>query len=84
MTHPDLAAFIPTNEVDARTVGWGVMPCQSLLALFRLRASQGVVRADDPWLKRAGNPPDRLASGAITRVSHDPSGRGRWVEFEIG
>ena len=83
MSSPDLSAFIPTNAVDAQKVGWGEMPFEPLLTDLRKRASQRVVRADDPWLKL---PQDAtgLASGSIKRVSHDTSGRGLWVEFEIG
>jgi beta-lactamase superfamily II metal-dependent hydrolase len=83
MTNPDLAAFIPTNEVDAKKVGWGEMPFKPLLDDLKGRTSQRVVRADDPWLKQAQGDPG-IATGAIKHVSHDPSGRGLWVEFEIG
>ncbi len=31
MTCPDLSAFIPTNAVDAKKVGWGEMPFEPLL-----------------------------------------------------
>ena len=82
MTSPDLSAFIPTNEVDAKNVGWGEMPFEPLLDDLRKRTAQRVVRADDPWLKQSPDPAD-LAKGSIRRVSHDPSGRGLWVEFEI-
>ena len=80
MTSPDLSAFIPTNEVDAKKVGWGEMPFEPLLDDLRKRTSQRVVRADDPWLKQAPDPAN-LAQGSIKHVSHDPSGL--WVEFEI-
>jgi len=80
MTSPDLSAFIPTNEVDAKKVGWGEMPFEPLLDDLRKRTSQRVVRADDPWLKQAPDPAN-LAKGSIKHVSHDPSGL--WVEFEI-
>ena len=83
MTSPDLSAFIPTNAVDARNVGWGEMPFEPLLTDLHKRTSQRVVRADDAWLKQAADPAD-LAKGSIKKVSHDPSGRGLWVEFEIG
>jgi beta-lactamase superfamily II metal-dependent hydrolase len=83
MTNPDLAAFIPTNAADAKKVGWGEMPFEPLLDDLKKRTSQRVVRADDPWLKQAADPAN-LAKGSIKKVSHDQSGRGLWVEFEIG
>ncbi len=83
MTSPDLAAFIPTNQADAKKVGWGEMPFEPLLTDLEKRTSARVVRADDPWLKQAADPAN-LANGAIKSVSHDPSGRGLWVEFVIG
>jgi Metallo-beta-lactamase superfamily len=82
MTSPDLSAFIPTNAVDAKNVGWGEMPFEPLLDDLQKRTSQRVVRADDPWLKQAPDPAN-LAKGSIKRVSHDLTGRGLWVEFEI-
>jgi len=83
MTSPDLSAFIPTNADDAKKVGWGEMPFEPLLGDLQKRTSQRVVRADDAWLKQAADPAN-LATGSIKSVSHDPSGRGLWVEFEIG
>ena len=83
MSSPDLSAFIPTNADDAKKVGWGEMPFEPLLGDLQKRTSQRVVRADDAWLKQAADPAN-LASGSIKRVSHDQSGRGLWVEFEIG
>ena len=83
MTSPDLSAFIPTNADDAKNVGWGEMPFEPLLDDLHKRTSQRVVRADDPWLKQAADPAN-LVKGSIKKVSHDPSGRGLWVEFEIG
>jgi hypothetical protein len=83
MSSPDLSAFIPTNADDAKKVGWGEMPFDPLLGDLQKRTSQRVVRADDAWLKQASDPAN-LASGSIKRVSHDQSGRGLWVEFEIG
>jgi hypothetical protein len=38
---------------------------------------------NDAWLKQAPDPTN-LATGSIKSVSHDPSGRGLWFEFEIG
>ncbi|HLG84973.1 MAG TPA: MBL fold metallo-hydrolase [Bradyrhizobium sp.] len=90
MTSPDLSAFIPTNEVDAKNVGWGEMPFEPLLDDLEKRTAQRVVRADDPWLKQpAGQPgfvtPAGAATGwgAIKAVDHDKSGDGLWVEFLI-
>lgn len=90
MTSPDLAAFIPTNKVDAKNVGWGEMPFEPLLDDLEKRTSQRLVRADDAWLKQPAGQPGFVATsgamtswGAIKAVRHDDSGAGLWVEFDI-
>jgi hypothetical protein len=84
MTSPDLSAFIPTNEKDAKKVGWGEMPFEALLDDLKTRTSDRVIRADDPWLKLpAGSPGFATASGAIRSWSHDKE-NGLWVELDIG
>jgi hypothetical protein len=82
MVHPDLAAFIPTNEVDAANVGWGQMPFKNLLTELNKRASGRVIRADDKWLKSGGEPAFK-PSGAIKRFDYDRTGSGLWVELDI-
>lgn len=83
MVHPDLAAFVPTNKKDADAVGWHEMPFEELLEALNKSASKRVVKADDEWLK-GGTAPDGLVSGAIKKVTKDPSGRGLYVELELG
>jgi hypothetical protein len=81
MTSTDLSAFIPTNKIDAKRVGWGEMPFEPLLVDLKARAHDRVIRADDPWLKQAASQPN-FAPGAIKGVRHDPAGL--WVELDIG
>jgi hypothetical protein len=83
MTSPDLSAFIPTNKIDAKRVHWGEMPFEPLLVDLMARAHDRVIRADDPWLKQAAPQPD-FAPGAIKGVRHDSTGKGLWVELDIG
>lgn len=47
MTDPDLAAFVPTNEVDARRIDWKQMPYQDILTALAARTNGRMVRADD-------------------------------------
>lgn len=44
MTHPDLKAFIPTDQTMAENVGWGAIPAPGLLT--RLSAKGTVCRSD--------------------------------------
>ena len=66
MNSPDLASFVPTNEVDAKKVRWGQMPFKDIMSDLTERAAGRVVRADDKWVT-TGQVPAHLAtpSGAI-------------------
>lgn len=88
MTHPDLSAFIPTNEADAKKVKWGEMPYHGILGALERLSGNRVVRADDGWL--TGNAaPFRTPTGCVHGVrwgstvpgSDEP--RLRWVEFDL-
>jgi hypothetical protein len=39
MTDPDLSAFIPVNEKDAKKVKWGQMPFKEVLADLKQRTA---------------------------------------------
>lgn len=84
MTDPDLAAFIPVNEQDAKRIGWGQMPFRGILDDLASRTAGRVIRADDAWL-REGRLPDIFAapSGAVRGVRYDRSGEALWVELDI-
>jgi hypothetical protein len=89
MTSPDLTAFIPTNEADAKKVKWGEMPFHEILTALEERCGKRVVRADGAWKSASGLGLD-LPSGCIQDVrtgktranSTDP--RHRWIEFDLG
>ena len=82
MNSPDLAAFIPTNEADAKKVGWGEMPFHDILQALAERTAGRVVRADDPWIGDPAKKPGFTApSGAVRSMSNDPGGL--WVEFDL-
>jgi hypothetical protein len=81
MDDPDLAAFIPTNEKDARKVKWGQMPFAKILEDLGERSNGRVIRADDPWLQKPAT--DRRfarPTGSIRAVRHEPD---LWVELDI-
>jgi len=82
MTSPDLSAFIPTNEQDAKKVRWGEMPFKPILEDLKKRTNKRVIRADDPWLAEAdGKPSYGHPSGAILATRHGNDGL--WVELDL-
>jgi hypothetical protein len=82
MNDPDLAAFVPTNQVDAKRVKWGEMPFRGILDDLDKRADGRVIRADDAWLKSgAVDARFRKASGALQSVA--PGDDGLWVDVEV-
>jgi hypothetical protein len=81
MSHPDFAAFIPTNEADAKKVKWGEMPLPAIVDELGRRAAKRVIRADDPWLATEDiDPRFKNPSGCIKGVRHKPD---LWVELDI-
>lgn len=46
MMHPELIAFIPTDEAMAKRVGWGAIPAPELLVRLGEKAKGGVIRSD--------------------------------------
>lgn len=71
MTHPDLSAFIPTNEKDAKKVKWGQMPFHSILSDLKTRTAGRVIRADDPWIATTHLGIDfKTPSGSVRDVDH--------------
>ena len=81
MTSKDLSAFIPTNQKDAKKIGWGQMPFGSILEALDERCAGRVIRADDPWVAgTAAKPGFETSSGSIRALRHQP---GLWVELEL-
>ena len=81
MTSADLSAFIPTNEADAKKVGWGEMPYHSILTALAAKTAGRTIRADDAWIRQAnGKPAFAFPSGSILAVRSEGK---RWVELDI-
>lgn len=81
MTSPDLAAFVPVNEEDAKKAKWKEMPFGTILRTLADKAAGRVIRADDAWLKLAtGRPPFQTPSGSVRDVRNEGKG---WVEVDI-
>jgi beta-lactamase superfamily II metal-dependent hydrolase len=81
MISKDLSAFIPTNQKDAKKIGWGQMPFASILNALDERCAERVIRADDPWVAGAAAKPGfKTPSGSIRALRHEP---GLWVELEL-
>lgn len=85
MDSPELDAFIPTNQKDAKKVKWGAMPYRKLLNDLEVRCRDRVVRADDAWIRK-GEVPDTLkkGKGSIGKATcAEDAAKGLWVEFEL-
>lgn len=82
MNDPDLSAFIPTNEADAKKVKWEAMPFHGIMEDLTRRAQDRVIRADDAWLKD-DKPDARFRGSTGSLVSVKPGGDGLWVDVEV-
>lgn len=81
MTHPDLAAFIPVNEADAKKAKWHEMPFGTILETLATKTSGRVFRADDAWITEPDNLPSFIVpSGSIKRLRNEGKG---WVEVDV-
>lgn len=81
MSSEDLVAFVPTNESDARKVGWGEMPFHAILDELARRTRRRVIRADDAWINADAPPPGfATPSAAVTGIRHRA---GLWVELDL-
>ncbi len=81
MVDPDLSAFIPTNEADAKKVKWGSMPFEDILMALRRLAGKRVIRADDPWVGTTKTEPGfDTPSGSIRNIDHQQN---LWVEMTL-
>ena len=81
MGNPDLTAFVPTNQADARKVRWNEMPFQPILDELDRRTQGRTVRADgEAAAGREPLPGARAPTGAIRAARGKP---GLWVEFDL-
>ncbi len=81
MNNPDLSAFVPVNEEQAKSVGWGRMPLPDIIAELKKRTSCRITRADDPWIATGQLPPAlSTPGGSIAAARCQP---GLWVEFDV-
>ena len=82
MASQDLAAFIPTNEKDAKQVKWAQMPYSGILDELRSRTQGRVIRADDPWISTLTTDPGfSYPFGSIRDLRHK---KDLCVELEVG
>ena len=81
MTNKDLSAFIPTNETDARKLGWGQMPFGPVMRALDRQCHGRVIRADDVWITdTAPGPGFAVPGGSIQALRSE---RGLWVELHL-
>jgi beta-lactamase superfamily II metal-dependent hydrolase len=82
MKDPDLSAFIPTNEADARKVKWEAMPFRGIMDDLAQRAPDRVIRADDPGLV-TGELDARFRKSSGSLASVRSGNNGLWVDVEV-
>ena len=81
MNSRDFAAFIPTNQKDAKKVGWTEMPFEKLLEELYERGNDRVIRSDDPWVATTTVRVNfEIPSGSIRALRHEP---GLYVELQV-
>jgi len=81
MTSPDLSAFIPVNQDDAKKARWHKMPFDKILTELTRKTAGRVIRADDAWTALLnGKPPFSTPSGSIQAVRNQGLG---WVELDV-
>lgn len=80
MESPDLSAFIPVNEKDAKKVGWGRMPFDKIRDRLLERANGRVIRSDDAWVAAPPPAPKQLTGGSIATLRHQQD---LWVEVGV-
>lgn len=81
MTSPDLSAFIPVNEEDAKKAQWHEMPFGTILSTLALKTAGRVIRADDAWIAiKGGRPSFPVPSGSINDLRNEGEG---WVELDL-
>ncbi|MGE0415446.1 MAG: hypothetical protein AB7O80_01465 [Acetobacteraceae bacterium] len=81
MNDPDLSAFVPVNEVDAKNLRWKQMPFTDILDALKARAGARVVRADEAWVVDGVVPATLAGGGGSLRAVRCKSKL--WVEFDI-
>lgn len=57
MVHEELSAFIPTDEVMAKKVGWSDIPADKLLDRLRTLTRGRIVQSDSDWLHQRDTRP---------------------------
>lgn len=81
MTSPDLSAFVPVSELDAKKARWHEMPFGTILSTLSAKTAGRVIRADDHWLTDAAGVPGFVTpSGSIRALRNKGEG---WVEVDI-
>ena len=83
MTSPDLSAFIPVNEQDAKKVRWGQMPFKGILQRLDGLTQGRTARADDDWVQRGPIPALFNGAGGSIKATRQSEAPGLWVEFDV-
>ena len=89
MTSPDLTAFVPTDEVMAKKVGWSDIPAGKLLDRLHEKTAGRVIKSDADWIQQPGQPDGVKRGGSLQEltVQHSnpaPFQGAPYVEIRIG
>lgn len=79
MTSAELTAFIPTDEVMAKKVGWSDIPAVKLLDRLKQKTGGRVIQSDADWIQQAGQEIAIKKGGSIKDITLK---RGSGVPFE--
>ena len=81
MVSPDLSAFIPTDEVMAKKVGWKDIPATGLITRLKTKTAGRLIQSDADWIQKPGQAPGVSAGGSILEVGLEPK---LYVEILVG
>ncbi len=89
MTSPELSAFIPTDEVMAKKVGWSDIPAVKLLDRLKKKTDGRLIQSDAQWIQEAGHEIAIKPGGSIKDIKlHRGNGTAfegaPYIELQIG
>ena len=89
MDSPDLTAFVPTDEVMAKKVGWSDIPAEKLLDRLQVKTGGRVIQSDADWVQQPAQQDGVKLGGSLKdlKVRHSnpaPFQGAPYVEIRIG
>jgi hypothetical protein len=89
MDSPELTAFIPTDEVMAKKVGWSDIPAVKLLERLKQKTGGRLIQSDAQWIQEVGHDIAVKPGGSIKDIKlHRGTGAAfegaPYIELQIG